>query len=194
MVPVQPSWPCSRAAETQAVGQKVPCDKVVSAATRSHTAASCLWPTLCSEETLLELNPEGAKRDVMLPVTRVLALGECQRLWGFPEGNRRCPDTPQRCYTAVSLAGTWLVSQSEATPSEYLEKVDREFGHISGPSHLSGLFHSPLEQNSPLCGDGAWWSPRLTAGQLLGAPCLTGSISLPVQVPPQSPSSRSHLG
>ncbi|XP_053814886.1 osteoclast-associated immunoglobulin-like receptor [Vidua chalybeata] len=87
VVPVQPSQPCSRAAETQAVGQKVACDKVVSGATRSHAAAWCLWPTLCSEETVLDPNTEGAKRDVMLPVTHVLALG------------------------------TWLVSQSEATPS-----------------------------------------------------------------------------
>ncbi|KAM4891451.1 osteoclast-associated immunoglobulin-like receptor isoform 2-T4 [Sylvia borin] len=53
----------------------------------------------------------------MLPVTHVLAFGECQRLWGFPEGNRTCPDTSQRCYTAASLAGAWLVAQSEATPS-----------------------------------------------------------------------------
>lgn len=94
----------------------------------------------------------------MLPVTHVLAFGECQRLWGFPEGGR-CPDTPQRCYTAASLAGTWLVAQSEATPSEYLDEVDGEFGHISGPTHLPGLFHNPPEQNSPLCGDRAWWQP-----------------------------------
>lgn len=94
----------------------------------------------------------------MLPVTHVLAFGECQRLWGFPEGGR-CPDTPQRCYTAASLAGTWLVAQSEATPSEYLDEVDGEFGHISGPIHLPGLFHNPPEQNLPLCGDRAWWQP-----------------------------------
>lgn len=146
MVPVQPPQPCSGAAESQAVGQKAVCDnELVSGATRSHAAAWCLWSTLSSEETLLEPNTEGAKRDVMLPVTCVLALGECQRLWGFPEDHRRCPDTPQRCYTAASLAGAWLVSQGEATLSEYLEEVDGEFGHISGPTHLPGLFHSPLE-------------------------------------------------
>ncbi|XP_071311485.1 osteoclast-associated immunoglobulin-like receptor isoform X2 [Agelaius tricolor] len=62
--------------------------------------------------------------------------------------------------TRVLALGAWLVSQGEATPSEYLEQVDGEFGHISGPTHFPGLFHSPLEQNSPLCRDGAWWQPR----------------------------------
>lgn len=130
MVPVQAPQPCGRAAESQAVGQEAACDnELVSGATRSPAAARCLWPTLSSEEALLEPDTEGAKRDVMLPVTRVLALGECQRLWAFPEGDRRCcPDTPWRCYMAASLAGAWLVSQGEATASEYLEQVDGEFG------------------------------------------------------------------
>lgn len=150
----------SPAGQTQAVGQKAFCgNEVVAGATRSHTAALCFWPKPSSEEALLEPNTEGAKRDVMLPVTQVLAFGECQRLWGFLEGNRRCPYTPQRCHTPASPAGAWLVAQSEATSSEYLEEVDGEFGHISGPTHLPGLFHSPLEQNSLLCGDRAWRQP-----------------------------------
>lgn len=96
--------------------------------------------------------------------------------------------------TAASLAGTWLVAQSEAALSEYLEEVDGEFGHISGPTYLPGLFHSPQKKSHPCVETGPGGSPRLMAGQLLGAPCLSGSISLPVQVPPQSPSSRSPLG
>lgn len=92
VVPVQPSQPCSRATETQAVGQKVACgNEVVPGATRSHPAAQCLWPKPSSEEAVLEPSTEGAKRDGMLPLTHVLAFGECQRLWGFPEGDRMCP-------------------------------------------------------------------------------------------------------
>lgn len=134
----------------------------------------------------------------MLPVTHVLAFGECQRLWGFPEGDRRCPDTPRRCHTAASLAGAWLVAQSEATPSEYLEGVDGEVGHISGPTHLPGLFHSPLEQSSSLCGDRAWWQPwahgRAAAGGSLSvwqhlspcadAPTISIFLKPPGVIPP----------
>ncbi|XP_064530536.1 leukocyte immunoglobulin-like receptor subfamily B member 5 isoform X3 [Pseudopipra pipra] len=53
----------------------------------------------------------------MLPVTHVLAFGECQRLCRLPEGGRRHPETSHRCYTASSLAGAWLVAQSKATPN-----------------------------------------------------------------------------
>ncbi|KAM6378666.1 osteoclast-associated immunoglobulin-like receptor [Pluvialis apricaria] len=74
--------------EPQALGQKVACgNEGVSGPTRSHPAARCLRPTPSSEEALLEPRTEGAKRDMILPVTHVLAFG------------------------------VWLVAQSKATPS-----------------------------------------------------------------------------
>ncbi|XP_058706941.1 immunoglobulin superfamily member 1-like isoform X2 [Poecile atricapillus] len=99
--------------------------------------------------------------------------------------------------THVLAFGAWLVAQSEVTLSEYLEEVDGEFGHISGPTHLSGLFHSPLEQNSPLCGDRAWWQPwvhsRAAAGGSLpvwrhlspcaGAPTISIFLKPPGVIP-----------
>lgn len=92
-------------------------------------AAQCLQSL-----PVLEPRTEGAKRDMVLPVIPVLAFGECQGLCGLSEGDARHPDTPQRCYTAASLAGTWLLVQSEAAAGEYHEEVDGEFGHIPAPS------------------------------------------------------------
>lgn len=75
---------------------------------------------------------EGAKRGMMLPMAHVLVFGEYQRRCGLPVSNMRRPETPQRCYTAVSLVGAWLAAQSEATSSEYREEADAGFGHIPG--------------------------------------------------------------
>uniref|UniRef100_A0A672U0L0 Ig-like domain-containing protein n=1 Tax=Strigops habroptila TaxID=2489341 RepID=A0A672U0L0_STRHB len=72
-----------------------------------------------------------------LPVSRVLAFGECQGLCGLSEGDVRHPETPQRRYTAASPAGAWLVVQSKAAAGEYHEEVNGEFGHISDPSPIS---------------------------------------------------------
>ena len=68
---------------------------------------------------------------MMLPVTHMLAFGERQRLCGLPERDMRLPEAPQGCYMAVSLASAWLVTQSKATPGEYREEAEGEFGHIS---------------------------------------------------------------
>lgn len=119
----------------------------------------------------------------MLPVSHMLAFGECQRLWGLPEGDRRCPDTPQRCHTAASLTGVWLVAQSEATPSEYLDEVDGEVGHISGLTHLP----QPWNKTHPCVETGPGVS-SLSVWQHL-SPCagaLTISIFLkpPGVIPP----------
>ncbi|XP_032930901.1 uncharacterized protein LOC117004305 isoform X1 [Catharus ustulatus] len=99
--------------------------------------------------------------------------------------------------TQVLAFGAWLVAQSEATSSEYLDEADGEFGHISGPTHLPGLFHSPLEQNSLLYGDKAWWQPwahgRAAAGGSLsvwqylspcaGAPTISIFLKPPGVIP-----------
>ncbi|KAK4812727.1 hypothetical protein QYF61_015046 [Mycteria americana] len=137
---------------------------------------------------------------MVLPVTYVLAFGECQKLCGFPERDMRHPELLQRCYTAVSLAGAWLVAQSKATPSEYHKEVDGEFGHISGPPPIS-QGSSPAPQNKPRpcveMGPGA--SSRLTAGQpgagdslsvwqhlspCAGAPSISIFLKPPGVIPP----------
>lgn len=106
-----------------------------------------------------------------------------------PWGDLR-PETPQKCYMAVSLAGAWVVAQSKATPGEYHEEVDREFVHIPGPPPISQGFF-PASQNKTqlrvemVPGAGS----RLTAGSPGTGDSLSVSISLPVQVAPQSPSS-----
>lgn len=188
-------------AETQAVGQKVACgNKGLSGPTRSHPAAQYLRPKPSSEEALLELRTEGAKRDMMLLVTHMLAFGECQRLCGLPEGDMRHPETPQRCYMAVSLAGAWLVAHSKATSSEYHEEVGGEFGHIFGPEPISQV-SSPAPQNKThLCVEmGPRASSRLTAGQpgarnslsvwqhlspCAGAPTISIFLKPPGVIPP----------
>lgn len=136
----------------------------------------------------------------MLPVSHMLAFGECQRLCGLPEGDMRRPETPQRCYTDVSLAGAWLVAQSKATPSEYHEEVDGEFGHASGPSPIS-QGSSPAPQNKAhLCAEmGPGASSRLTTGQpgagdslsvwqhlspCAGAPTISIFLKPPGVIPP----------
>lgn len=183
--------PATVSAENQAVGQEVSCgNKGVSGPTRSHPAACCLRPTPLSAEALPELRMEGAKRGMMLPMTHVLMFGEYQRLCGLPESNMRRPDTPQRCYTAVSLVGAWLVAQSEATPSEYEEKADAGFGHIPGPLPISQGPSSAPQKKLALVRGGAWSHLQAHCRAVgTGDTCLSGSISLPVQAAPQSPSS-----
>lgn len=100
----------------------------------------------------------------------------------------RRPETPQKRYMAVSPAGAWLVAQSKATPSEYYEAVDGEFGHISGPPSISqGSSPAPQNKTCP-CVEVA------NPGQPGAGASPSGSISIPAQVPPPSPSSRSRLG
>lgn len=70
-----------------------------------------VWTTPSSEEALLEPRSERAQKAMMLPVTlpvaHVLALGECWRLCGLPEGDRRRLEAPQRCI--LGLAGIGLI-------------------------------------------------------------------------------------
>lgn len=137
---------------------------------------------------------------MMLPVTHVLAFGECQRLCVLPERDMKLPETPQSCKTAVSLAGAWLVAQSKATSSEYHEEVDGEFGHISGPLPISpGSSPAPQNKTHPCVEMGPGASSGLTTGQqsagdslsvwqhlspCAGAPTISIFLKPPGVIPP----------
>lgn len=85
------------------------------------------------------------------------------------------------------------MAQSKATPNEYDEEVDGEFGHISGPPSISqGSSPAPQNKTRPCVEVGHGASSGLTAGQLLaaslspcaGAPTISIFLKPPGVIPP----------
>lgn len=128
----------------------------------------------------------------MLPVTHVLAFGECQ---GCGDSQRVTGGVQTFHGDVTQLLVLQALGWWHRVRLHQVSILRRWMGRLDtllGPPISQGSSTAPWNKAHPYVETGPGGSPGLTAE--LGAPCLSGSISLPVQVPPQSPSSRSHLG